>query len=111
MVRSFSALAVFLGLSSIAALAAALAPSTILADAASYDGKAVTVAGKVQNYQHTHTMMGTVAGYQLCDTKCVVVVDEKNATHQNGDTVTVSGTFHVTFKAPKRSFNNAVVIK
>ena len=112
MIRPFvGALVVALGATALAASAAALAPSTILANASSYDGKAVTVAGKVSHYQHSSTLMGTVAGFQLCDTKCIVVIDEKNTTHADGDTVTVSGTFHVTFKGPKRSFDNAVVVK
>jgi hypothetical protein len=93
------------------ALAAALAPSTILANPSSYDGKTVTVSGKVAKYQTTKTMMGTVAGFALCDAKCIVVIDERNSGHQNGDTVSVTGTFHVTFKAPHKSYDNAVVIK
>ena len=94
-----------------AALAAPLSPSVILANPSSYDGKAVTVAGKVDHFQTSHTLMGTVAGYQLCDGKCIVVIDEHNAHHADGDAVTVSGTFHTTFKGPHRSFSNAVVIK
>lgn len=95
----------------LAAAAAALAPSAILANPSNYDGKSVTVAGKVTGFQTSQTMMGKVAGFQLCDAKCVVVVDETGQSRSNGSTVTVTGTFHVTFKAPKRSFNNAVVIQ
>jgi hypothetical protein len=92
------------------ALAAALAPSTIVASPSSYDGKTVTVSGKVANFQTSSTMMGRVAGFQLCDSKCVVVIDEKNMSRSNGSIATVTGTFHVTFKGPRKSFNNAVVI-
>ena len=93
-----------------AALAAALAPSAIVANPSSYDGKSVTVTGTVSNFQVSSTPMGKVAGFQLCDTKCVVVIDKTDASHSNGATATVTGTFHVTFKGPRKTFNNAVVI-
>jgi hypothetical protein len=89
----------------------ATAPSTILANPSTYDGKAVTVTGTVSNLQTTKTMFRTVTGFQLCDTKCVVVIDQTNAKHQNGETATVSGTFQATFKGPKRTFKNCVLVK
>jgi len=90
--------------------AAALAPSAIVASPSTYDGKTVIVSGKVSNFQTSQTMMGTVAGYQLCDAKCVVVIDQTNHAQTNGSTATVTGTFHVTFKAPRKTFTNAIVI-
>lgn len=87
-----------------------LAPSTILANTAAYEGKAVTVTGTVGHLQKNRTMFRTVTGFQLCDTKCVVVIDEKNAPYTNGQKATVSGTFQSTFKGPKRSFDNVVLI-
>jgi len=92
------------------ALAAALAPSTIPANPASYDGKSVTVTGKVTGFQTSQTMMGKVAGFQLCDAKCVVVIDQTGQSRTDGSSATVTGTFHTSFKGPKRTFNNAVVI-
>jgi hypothetical protein len=94
----------------IIALAAALAPSAIVGSPSTYDGKSVTVTGKVANFQTSQTLMGSVAGYQLCDTKCVVVIDETNHAQTNGSNATVTGTFHATFKAPRKTFTNAVVI-
>jgi len=108
-VRRFS-MAFALALAPIAAAAATLSPSTIVAGASSYDGKTVTVTGKVSNFQTSSTMMGTVAGFQLCDSKCVVVIDQTNHARTNGSTATVTGTFHTTFKGPRKTFNNAVVI-
>jgi len=102
--------ALLLGIAPIAAAAAALSPSTIVASASSYDGKTVTATGKVGNFQTSNTMRGTVAGFQLCDSKCVVVIDETNHARSNGSTATVTGTFHTTFKGPRKSFNNAIVI-
>jgi hypothetical protein len=91
-------------------LAGAIAPSAILANPSSYDGKTVTVTGTVQHFQTSSTPMGTVAGFQLCDSKCVVVIDKTNTSHSNGASATVTGTFHVTFKGPRKTFNNAIVV-
>ena len=108
--RRFLALAAFVSAATTAALAATLAPSAIVANPSSFDGKSVTVAGKVANFQTSSTMMGKVAGYQLCDAKCVVVIDEKNHAQTNGSQATVTGTFHATFKGPRKTFTNALVI-
>jgi len=92
------------------ALAATMTPSDVVEKAASLDGTTVTVAGKVEKFQRNTTLMGTVSGFQLCDSKCVVVIDQKNETQQNGDRATVTGTFHVQYKAPRRSYSNVVMI-
>ncbi len=94
-----------------AGAASDLAPSKIVADPASFEGKSVSVTGTVAKYQTTKTLMGTIAAFQLCDDKCVVVIDETDTAHKDGDTVTVAGTFQSSFKGPKRSFTNVVVIK
>jgi len=104
------ALTALLALVPIAAAAAALAPSAIVANASMYDGKSVTVTGKVSGFQTSSTPMGTVAGFQLCDSKCVVVIDKTNQSHSNGSTATVTGIFHVSFKGPRKTFTNAVVV-
>ena len=93
------------------ALAATLMPSTLVANPSSYDGKTVTVEGTVSNFQTSSTLMGKVAGFQLCDSKCIVVVDKTAATRSNGATATVTGVFHTSFSGPKRTFKNAVVIE
>jgi hypothetical protein len=93
------------------AAAADLTPSAILANPSSFDGKSVSVAGSVAKYQTSKTLMGTVAAFQLCDAKCVVVIDETNTAHKDGDTITVAGTFQTAFKGPRRSFKNVVLIK
>ena len=97
-------------LPAIALAAGALSPSTLAANPSSYDGKTVTVSGTVSHFQTSSTMMGTVAGFQLCDTKCIVVIDQKNTARTDGSSATVTGTFHVTFKGPHKTFSNAVVI-
>jgi hypothetical protein len=104
-------IATILSLAPAIALAAALAPSAIVANPSSYDGKTVTVSGKVTGYQVSSTPMGKAAGFQLCDSKCVVVIDKIAQSRTDGTTATVTGTFHTTFKGPRRTFNNAVVIE
>src|SRR5579871_6901685 len=91
-------------------LAGAIAPSAILANPSSYDGKTVTVTGKVAHFQTSSTPMGTVAGFQLCDSKCIVVIDKTNQSRSDGATATITGTFHSTFKGPRKTFTNAVVV-
>jgi hypothetical protein len=100
----------YLGLLLLAA-ASTLTPTQLLANPSTYDGQSVTVAGKVSHYQTQKVMMRTIAGFQLCDTQCVVVIDETNGQHANGDQTSVSGTFYKTFKGRSRTFNNCVVIK
>jgi hypothetical protein len=110
--RHFRAAILTLMLSSaLPAAAADLTPSAILADPSQYDGKSVTVVGSVAKYQTSKTLLGTVAAFQLCDAKCIVVIDETNTLHKDGDSVTLSGTFQTSFKGPRRSFKNVVLIK
>lgn len=108
--RQLLAIAAFVSVATTVAIAATLAPSAIVANPSNFDGKTVTVSGKVANFQTSSTLMGKVAGYQLCDGKCVVVIDEKNHAQINGGQATVTGTFHVTFKGPRKTFTNAIVI-
>lgn len=113
MLRSSVAAALALwAAAAVPAFAAGQSPSSIVADPASFEGKTVTVSGKVAHFQNTKTPMGTVAAFQLCDSKCVVVIDETNASkYADGDTGTATGTFHQKFKGRMRSFDNVVLIK
>jgi len=105
------AIAAFTALGTAAAVAATVTPTALATAPATYDGKTVTAAGTVKDFQTSRTLMGTVAGYQLCDaSKCIVVIDQQNHPQSNGATATVTGTFHATFKGPKKTFNNAIVI-
>jgi hypothetical protein len=108
--RSFVLSLLCAGAATLSALAATLTPSAILANPSSYDGKAVTVSGTVSDVQTSKSMTRTVTGFQLCDTKCIVVIDETNATHQNGENATISGTFQTSFKGPRKTFNNVVLV-
>jgi hypothetical protein len=97
--------------STLPAAAADLTPSKILSDPSSYDGKSVSVAGTVAKFQTSKTLLGTVAAFQLCDAKCIVVIDQTNTTRKDGDKATVAGTFQTSFKGPRRSFKNVVLVK
>ena len=103
-------LAALLAALPVAAIAATLAPSAILANPSTYDGQSVTVAGTVSNFTSKSTAMGQFTVFQLCDSKCVNVLDKTNQTHANGSTATITGMFHVSFKAPHKTWSNVVTI-
>ncbi|MFZ0032000.1 MAG: hypothetical protein WAK84_09015 [Candidatus Cybelea sp.] len=90
--------------------AATLVPSAILASPSTYDGQTVTVSGTVSNFMSKSTAMGQFSGFQLCDSKCINVIDKTNQTHANGSAATLTGTFHASFKAPHKTWSNALTI-
>jgi hypothetical protein len=95
----------------IAALAATLAPSALAGTPATYDNQTVTVAGTVQDVRsHNTEALGQVTAFQLCDTKCINVFDKTNQSRTAGSSATVTGQFHATFKAPKKTWNNVLII-
>lgn len=87
-----------------------VAPSALIASPSSYDGQTVSVTGTVQNFMSKNTAMGKWTGYQLCDAKCINVIDKTSQQHSNGSTATVTGVFHATFKGPHKTWNNALEI-
>jgi hypothetical protein len=40
-----------------------------------------------------------------------VVIDKGNHAQTDGNVATVTGTFHATFKGPRKTFTNAVVLE
>ncbi|HEY2473245.1 MAG TPA: hypothetical protein VGI19_00445 [Candidatus Cybelea sp.] len=105
-------LAAFFAAFPIAAVAmTTLAPSTVAGAPATYDGQTIRVAGTVQNVKSRNTeALGEVTAFQLCDTRCIHVLDKTNQTRSDGASATVTGTFHETFKAPKKTWNNVLII-
>jgi hypothetical protein len=87
-----------------------VAPSALVASPSTYDGQTLTVTGTVQNFMSKKTAMGQFSGYQLCDAKCINVIDKTNQQHSNGSTATVSGVFHASFKGPHKTWSNALLI-
>lgn len=103
--------ALLVAVPALALAADALTPSTIVGSPSTYEGKTVTVKGTVSNFQTANSPMGTVSFFQLCDPKCVVVIDSTKPTYKNGDQETATGMFHSTFKGPRRTFSNVVLVK
>lgn len=95
----------------IAAVAATVTPSAIMASPSTFDGQTVTVTGTVQNFVSKTTEMGNFARFQLCDAKCINVIDKTNQSHSSGATATITGVFHVSFKAPKKTWADVVLIQ
>lgn len=65
-----------------------------------------SLASKIQSESCTD-----FAAFQLCNSACVLVIDETAGAHADGSKATVSGTFETTFKGPMRTFHNVVLIK
>ena len=74
----------------IVAAAATIVPSAIVASPSTYDGQTVTVSGTVSNFMSKSTAMGKFSDFQLCDSKCITVLDKTSQTHANGSTATVT---------------------
>jgi hypothetical protein len=102
--------ALFAALPIASVAATTLTPSTIVGTPATYDGQTVSVAGTVQKFKSRNTQMGQVGVFELCDAKCVHVIDKTNQSHTDGSSATISGTFHETFKTPKKTWNNVIII-
>lgn len=90
--------------------AATYAPSAVVANPTAVDGQTITVTGTVSNFKSQSTAMGQWSGFQLCDAKCIVVIDKTNQTHANGSSTTVTGVFHATFKGPHKTWTDALLI-
>ncbi len=112
--RSLLALALASGAFGCAAAAdSALVPSTILAAPATYDGKAVEVTGIVRKYTVKKTIAGTYTTFGLCEgitKQCVGVAEKGDAHLGDGQTTTVSGTFHKEFSFHRKSGSNVVSV-
>jgi hypothetical protein len=88
-----------------------MTPTAILAAAATLDGKPVTATGKIQDYQvHRTFIMGTFTGFALCDAQCVTVVYHRDAGFGEGQTATVSGTFHITYTLHGTKIDNMIAV-
>ena len=95
----------------VAGAATTMVPSTLANNPAMYDGQTVTVAGTVSDFHSRNTAMGQFSGFQLCDSRCIMVIDKTNQSRSNGSTATVTGVFHASFKGPKKTWTNALLIQ
>ena len=88
-----------------------LAPSTVVGAPATYDGQTIMVAGTIQNIKTENSeAMGQITVFELCDTKCIHVFDKTNQTRSDGSSATVTGMFHASFKTPKKTRKNVLII-
>lgn len=117
----------------IAAAAATLTPSLVLANPSMYDGKVITVSGTVKDFTTRNTDLGNFTKFKLCDPSnasptggapaapapmqtatsgktCITVIDKTKQAHDNKSTVTVNGTWRASFKGPHKTWTNTLTI-
>jgi hypothetical protein len=94
----------------IAVAAANLTPSIVLATPSTYDGKSIAVSGTVSDFTTRNTDLGNFTKFSLCDTKCITVLDKGQQSHADKSTVTVTGTFHASFKGPHKVWTDVLMI-
>jgi cytochrome c-type biogenesis protein CcmE len=88
------------------------APSAIAASPSTYDGQNVSVSGTAKNPATRKGRRGQVLTFQLCDTQCINVVefgDAAAAGVTEGQTVSVTGSFHASF-GRVRHMENVVLV-
>ena len=96
--KRFLAFLALVSMASAAAPAAGLlTPSIVLAAAAKYERQPVTVIGIVSHLAVRPAPRGAIVQFQLCDSRCVNVVETTKATIYAGQSLTVSGTFYTFF--------------
>jgi hypothetical protein len=90
--------------------ATALAPGDLLAQAATYDGKTVAVAGTVSDFRsHVSHKGNAYATFELCAaSRCVHVFEWGTASLAEGESLTVHGTFSVEKHVGRYTFYNEV---
>lgn len=103
-------LAVVLAALPIAAVAATVAPSTVVASTSTYDGQSITLTGTVSNFETKKTAIGEYTKFDLCDTKCITVLDKTSQPHTNNASATVTGTFHASYKGPHKMWSDVLTI-
>ena len=108
-----AAIAVLLALSATACgkSAQSATPSAIVGSPSTYDGQSVSVSGTAKSPATRTTKRGQVLTFQLCDTQCVNVRefgDAAAAGVSEGQTVSVTGTFHATFG--RANMQNVVLV-
>lgn len=116
----------------IAAAAATLTPSLVLANPSMYDGRVITVSGTVKDFTTRNTDLGNFTKFSLCDANaspagvatarpapmqtpttgkaCITVIDKTKKPYDNKSAVTVNGTWRVSFKGPHKTWTNTLTI-
>jgi hypothetical protein len=103
-----SFLAIATGLASAANL---LAPSGVLAHPNKFDRQTVTVLGIAQNVLVRQTGPGTVlTQFQLCDSRCLNVLEAGPPKAVTGQSTTVSGTFYISLLRGPIQAHDVIVV-
>ncbi|HUA10351.1 MAG TPA: hypothetical protein VMA98_13875 [Candidatus Acidoferrales bacterium] len=93
---------------------APLAPSAVVAAAATYDTQTITVSGTVKDVKTRSGRRGTITQYQLCDTACLNVVqfgDDSTAPPvAEGQTQTVTGRFRASVERGPMKAQNVLMV-
>ena len=94
-----------------AAAAPVLAPSGILAMPQKFDRQNVTVLGLVENLVVRSAGPGTIfTQFQVCDSRCVNVINEGKPRVSDGQNATVNGTFYTFFARGPVIEHNVIVV-
>jgi hypothetical protein len=93
------------------AAAPVLAPSGILATPSKFDRQNVTVLGLVANLVVRPVGDGTMyTQFQVCDSRCVVVVNPGKPRVSDGQNATVNGTFYTFFARGPIQLHDIIVV-
>lgn len=87
-----------------------LAPSGVLASPDKFERKSVTVIGFVQGIVVRAIPGGYITQFDLCDSRCIEVVEFSKPSFRPGQSLTVAGTFHTTFSNGVIQARNVVVV-
>ncbi len=86
-----------------------VAPSSLAANPADYDGQSVTVSGTAKNPTAMQMRRGTATTYQLCDSACITVIAFGDTNISDGSQVTTSGRFRASF-GRKQMMTNVLIV-
>ena len=87
-----------------------LAPSGILNAPSKFERQSVTVLGIVGGISAQPISGGWITQFVLCDSRCINVVEFQKPSVTVGQSVTVTGTFHVIFSNGPVQARNCVVV-
>lgn len=91
-------------------LGPAISVDDVLAQSIEYDNKPVQATGTAQNVRVDETPGGPVLQFDLCGHHCLHVLDAENPTLADGQTTTISGTYHRRFTHGRFSQDNIMLI-
>jgi hypothetical protein len=110
MIRFAIPAAAFALLTSLPATVSAATIDQILGTPANYDGHHVDVKGTVEHLERKVSHHGNpYVTYSLCSSQCVPVIAFGDAAANNGQTVTVHGTYESVKHVGEYTFHNGIV--